>query len=287
MFTVTVPNAFNDAAALIAKQAVEDAVKRLSQMYGFNADEALDAMLSGGVQVEKEKKVIPLNAMPWCGVVREDKCKAIAYNSGLFTQCPQNNKDGDWCTKCAKQVAEHGTPNNGDVDQRLACGIMSYKVGKRSVCSYGDYMKRHGYTRKQVEESAKVYNLTIDPAQFECKSRGRPKTTAMHMTTPVQDLPVPDTKESEADEAEEADEPAEAAEEADKPAEAPKTEATEPDEDELEEEEVGEHTAEEIEKMVIGDLRKLAESLGIATKENGKPIAPKQLKAIVRGHLNL
>jgi len=284
MFTVTVPNAFNDAAALIAKQAVEDAVKRLSQMYGFNADEALDALLSGGVQVKPKIDVIPRNAMPWCGDVLGDKCKAIAYNSGLFTQCPQNKKDGDWCTKCAKQVAEHGTPNNGDVDQRLACDLMSYAVGKRHVCSYLKYMDRHGYTREQVEESAKVYGLTIDPAQFECKSRGRPKTTAMHMTTPVQDLPVPDTKESEADaeEAEAAEAPAEAAE-----AEAPKTETTEPDEDELEEEEVGEHTAEEIEKMVIGDLRKLAESLGIATKENGKPIAPKQLKAIVRGHLNL
>jgi hypothetical protein len=314
MFAVTMTNAFTNAATSIAQTAVKDAITLLAEKYGFDAQEAEQFLMGGGVQIKKE--TIPRNALPWCGMVVEENCRALAYNSGLFTQCPQKRKgDGTWCTKCAKQVAEHGTPNNGDVDQRKACGIMAYKVGKRTVIPYGDYMKRHKYEREDVEAAATKYGMTIDPIQFECKKRGRPTTTTLHMTTPLQDLPEPEEESEVAPApkaaepeptpaaaeptpaaAEPAPEPTPAAEPEPTPATEPKAKPSEQEEGELEEEDVEDedededeetYTAEEIDKMLIADLRKLAESCGIATKENGKAIKVKQLQTIVKEHFQV
>ena len=301
-------NAFTNAATSIAQTAVKDAITKLAEKYGFDADEAEQFLLGNGVQVKKE--AIPRNALPWCGSVVEENCRALAYNSGLFTQCPQKRKDGAWCTKCAKQVVEHGTPNNGDVDQRKACGIMEYKVGKRAVVPYGDYMRRHKYERAEVEEAAEKYGLKIDPIQFECKKRGRPTTTTLHMTTPLQELPDPESsepkqetkKETKKNKKEPKPEPKPEPEAEEPKTEEPKTEEQEPkpkpelEEGELEEEEVEDeveddeeeeetYTPEEIDKMLIADLRKLAESNGIATKDNGKAIKLKDLQAIVKKQL--
>lgn len=311
-------NAFTNAATSIAQSAVKDAIAKLAEKYEFDADEAEQFLLGNGVQIKKE--AIPRNALPWCGQVIEENCRALAYNSGLFTQCPQKRKDGAWCTKCAKQVVEHGTPNNGDVDQRKACGIMEYKVGKRTVVPYGDYMRRHKYERAEVEEAAEKYGLTIDPIQFECKKRGRPTTTTLHMTTPLQELPDPETEEQpkpepkpeeskpkketkkkdkkqakpELEEGEVEEEPEEPKTKPDEPKTKPETKPEakpELEDGELEEEDVAEdeeeetYTAEEIDKMTIADLRKLAESNGIATKENGKALKIKELQAVLKNHL--
>ena len=190
MFSITMTNVFTDAATEIAKAAVKDTIAKLAERYKFDPEEAETYLLGGGVHVKKE--VIPRNALPWCGEVIEENCTALAYNSGLYTQCPQKRKNGAWCTKCAKQVEEHGTTKNGDVEQRKACGVMEYKVGSRPVVPYGDFMKRHNYSREEVEQSAAFYGWTIDPRQFECKKRGRPTTNALHMVTDVHALPVPE-----------------------------------------------------------------------------------------------
>ena len=300
-------NAFTNAATSIAQTAIKDAIAKLAEKYEFDADEAEQFLLGNGVQIKKE--AIPRNALPWCGQVIEENCRALAYNSGLFTQCPQKRKDGAWCTKCAKQVVEHGTPNNGDVDQRKACGIMEYKVGKRTVVPYGDYMRRHKYERAEVEEAAEKYGLTIDPIQFECKKRGRPTTTTLHMTTPLQELPDPEpetkpeetksetpvkkeTKKKKETKPEVAKPELEEGEVEEEPKATPETKSeAKPEEGELEEEDVAEdeeeetYTAEEIDKMTIADLRKLAESNGIATKENGKALKIKELQAVLKNHL--
>jgi hypothetical protein len=59
------------------------------------------------------------------------------------------------------------------------------------------------------------------------------------------------------------------------------------DEEDIEEEEEETHTAEEIDNMLLADLRKLAESCGIPTKENGKAIKLKTLQGTVRDHFNV
>jgi hypothetical protein len=361
-FPVTMTTAFENAASLIAKEAVKNAITKLSERDGFDVEEALAFVLGTGVQIKKE--ILPRNALPWCGKVFDGDCLSLVYKEGLYTQCPQEAVEGDngeggkkWCKKCAKQVAENGTPKNGDVFQRSACALMSYKVGKRAVIPYGDYMKRHKISREEAEEAAAKYGMHIDPVQFECKKRGRPTTTLAHMITPTQDLPpapeqeeetveqpwpkpwpkpveaapvqaaeeeaedetetkvtetkVPETKPKEETKTKVPETKPETKPKEEKPKET-KTETKTKVEDkstkkanleegELEEESVfddnvedsdeeddeEEFTAEKIENLVIADLRRLAESRGISTKENGKSIPIKSLRQIVLRKLNL
>jgi hypothetical protein len=179
-----------------AETMLADAVERLANKYGFNAAEANEFLLSGGVHV----KLPPLekSKLPWCGSVDDSCCKAIVKNGGLFTQCQSAALDGGWCKKCAKDVEKNGTPTNGDVEARQVGDIMAYKVGKTEVKPYIEYMTKNNITREQVEAAAVEYGLTIDPRQFEKKKRGRKNTTPRTMAPSVETPhPAAESEESE------------------------------------------------------------------------------------------
>lgn len=188
MFSATMSRALTDSMADFAGKMLQDAVERLATKYGFNAEEAKDFLLSGGVHV----KLPPLekSKLPWCGVVDHACCKAIVKNGGLFTQCTSSPLDGGWCKKCAKDVEKNGTPTNGDVEARLVGDIMAYKVGNTEVKPYIEYMIKNNITQEQAEESAASYGLTIDPRQFEKKKRGR-KQAAERTMAPSMETPDP------------------------------------------------------------------------------------------------
>jgi len=174
-------NAFETAAAGIAKAAVDDTITKLAAKYGFDVAEATQFLLAGGIVVKPV--IIPRNAMPWCRVIRDDCCRAIVPNGGLYTQCLKTPADGPWCKGCAKQVESNGTPKYGDVEARLTTDLMEYKIGRQGTNPYSVYMKKHGYTREQVESAAAEYHLTVDPSQFEPKRRGRPQVAERLMVT--------------------------------------------------------------------------------------------------------
>ena len=196
-FSATMSNAFTDSMATFAGTMLSDAVVRLSNKYGFDAEEAKAFLLSGGVHV----KLPPLekSKLPWCGSVDAACCKAIVKNGGLFTQCTSSPLDGGWCKKCAKDVEKNGTPTNGDVEARQVGDIMAYKVGKTEVKPYIEYMIKNNITREQVEEAAVTYGLTIDPRQFEKKKRGRKNTTPRTMAPSVE-TPHPAAEEEDSGE---------------------------------------------------------------------------------------
>lgn len=187
-FSATMSRSLEISMTSFAEMMLVDAVKRLANKYGFDASEANDFLLSGGVHV----KLPPLekSKLPWCGSVDAACCKAIVKNGGLFTQCTSAPLDGGWCKKCAKDVEKNGTPTNGDVEARLTGDIMAYKVGKTEVKPYIEYMTKNGITREQVEESLQAHGLTIDPRQFEKKKRGRKNTTPRTMS-PAVETPQP------------------------------------------------------------------------------------------------
>jgi hypothetical protein len=190
---------FTDTMSIFAGKMLSDAVERLSNKYGFDAEEAKAFLLSGGVHV----KLPPLekSKLPWCGSVDAACCKAIVKNGGLFTQCTSSPLDGGWCKKCAKDVEKNGTPTNGDVEARQVGDIMAYKVGKTEVKPYIEYMIKNNITREQVEEAATEYGLTIDPRQFEKKKRGRKNTTPRTMAPSVETPHPAETAQEEEDDA--------------------------------------------------------------------------------------
>jgi hypothetical protein len=310
--TVPIHNAMESFAESIAKAVREDTIEKLAERYGFDAEEA-KAVLTGGVHLEKEVKILPRHKLPYSGPV-QGNCKGIIYGDGLYPQCPGKPKDGDWCTKCAKQMAkdETETPTYGDIVQREDVDYFSYKVGSRGLKHYWNYMQKHGLTAHQVLASAELHGFTIDPRHLEPKSivRGRRESIKKQMETQREVLhgPAVEANQDEANQDEanqdeanqveanqdeanqdeanqdEANQVDSEDETADKAAADIAAEAKTPETNDLEGE-VETYTA-EIEAMPIGELRKLAESCAIATTENGKPIVPKRLRKIMCEHFD-
>jgi hypothetical protein len=193
-FSATMSRALTMSMTSFAETMLADAVQRLANKYGFDALEANQFLLSGGVCVKQPP--LEKSKLPWCGVVDDACCKAIVKNGGLFTQCTSAALDGGWCKKCAKDVEKNGTPTNGDVEARQVGDIMAYKVGKTEVKPYIEYMMKNDITREQVEEAAATHGLTIDPRQFEKKKRGRKNTTPRAMALGVES-PHPSAEEPE------------------------------------------------------------------------------------------
>ena len=183
-FSATMSHALTITMTSFAETMLIDAVQRLANKYGFDASEANDYLMSGGVHVKHP--LLEKSKLPWCGHVDSECCKAIVKNGGLFTQCTSSPLEGGWCKKCAKDVEKNGTPTNGDVEARQVGDIMAYKVGKTEVKPYIEYMIKNNITREQVEEAAVAYGMTIDPRQFEKKKRGRKNTTPRTMAPSVE-----------------------------------------------------------------------------------------------------
>jgi hypothetical protein len=188
IFSATMSRALTDSMSDFSSKILNDAIERLASKYGFDAEEATAFLMGGGVHV----KLPPLekSKLPWCGKVDGACCKAIVKNGGLFTQCTSAPLESGWCKKCTKDVEKNGTPTNGDVEARQVGDIMTYKVGNTEVKPYIEYMTKNNITRKQAEESAATYGLTIDPRQFEKKKRGR-KQAAERTMAPAVESPQP------------------------------------------------------------------------------------------------
>ena len=168
---VTLDATLLDVMTKYTSQVIDDAIHRLADKYGFDAEDAKQFIQSGGIVVkypplEREK-------LPWTGDVRAECCKAIKKNGGLFTQCTGSIHSEDWCKPCSKEVAKKGKPTCGTVADRAAVGVLEYQVGPVRVKPYVEYMKKHGIAREQVDKACDDYGITIDPAQFELKKRAR------------------------------------------------------------------------------------------------------------------
>ena len=186
-----------NAARKLAARCISEAASR----HGFDADAEIQAlglenlsvtrkqMAKKTVAEKKEKKprepkksVFP---MPFFAEnVNADGCQGLAYNRGLFTQCPKNRLDtgGDYCKGCQTEADKNasGCPDCGNVSARLATGLYEFKDPKgRSPISYVKLIKKLNLTLEQVSEETGKTGKTIPEEHLvvvEKKfTRGRPK----------------------------------------------------------------------------------------------------------------
>lgn len=92
-----------------------EVVKQLSNYYGFDMQEALVLLNIQELPISQpDNPTIPCRELnqeemikPFDGTVYDDQCKAIVYNHGLYTQCP-NICSGEYCSSiCKKQKYGH------------------------------------------------------------------------------------------------------------------------------------------------------------------------------------
>ena len=192
----------------MVKTSLEDAVKLLSEKYGFDRTEALEYLKVSEIEVvkakkekapKKEKVVVPKKPeflLPWCGTSVAGWCGAIRYNKGLYTQCTQKCKGGsEFCTTCLKHVTD-GMPQYGLVSERNNEGWTA--PNGKSPVNYANVMDKlkNGddvVTQEMAVAEAAKFDWTIPEEQFvktktrkgrpakakaektEKKTRGRPK----------------------------------------------------------------------------------------------------------------
>ena len=198
------------------KEYARSCVKRCSEMYGFNSEEAEKALNLENLTIQvremkkrsgaKEKKEIKKketnkkekkSSMPMPFIyecVNKDGCHGLAYNGGLFTQCEKKKMDeSNYCKGCQLEAdkSASGIPSNGTIEERIAKGLMDYKDPKgRSPIAYSKIMEKHSLTRELVESEAGKQNKRIDEIHFaivekkEKKEKvGRPKAQKKKVTT--------------------------------------------------------------------------------------------------------
>ena len=185
-----------NAARKLAARCISEAATR----HGFDADAEIQAlglenlsvtrkqMAKKSASEKKEKKPRePKKSnfpMPFFAEnVNAGGCQGLAYNRGLFTQCPKNCLDtGDYCKGCQTEADKNasGCPDCGNVSARLATGFYEFKDPKgRSPISYVKLIKKLNLTLEQVSEETDKTGKTIPEEHLvvvEKKfARGRPK----------------------------------------------------------------------------------------------------------------
>ena len=146
-------------------QSLEEIVKKLSDQYKFNYDEAIKLF-------DHNTDII----LPFCGIIA-DNCKGIKYNHALYTQCTDKPPaSSDFCKVCDKQ-------KYGRIEDRQKCSLGEFVTtsGKKEV-NYNTFMKKMGYTQTGVEKALKDIDLCADKIGLEFaqvskekRGRGRPK----------------------------------------------------------------------------------------------------------------
>ena len=177
------------ALSVLSREVVE----ACGAKYGFDAEEAirelgLSVSMSKAVKGEKTKtksekaakREIPSMPLPFTGTIREDWCRAVKQNHGLYTQCCSAPGETGLCKGCTKQASKNA---NGEPD----CGLMARRVLQgddyrdskgRGPVHFTKVMKKQKLTEEQVLAEAGKFGFEIDASHFAVPSiqkRGRPK----------------------------------------------------------------------------------------------------------------
>lgn len=117
--------------------------------------------------------------LPFCNVIYKNKCNAIVYNHGLYTQC--TNESNDICRTCKKL-------KYGVIQDRIDVEKDKFIIsnGKKEI-SYEKFMEKMNYTYEEVcqklEENNLSFNINVKllkqtikkKNEGKIRGRGRPK----------------------------------------------------------------------------------------------------------------
>ena len=159
----------------VAHDLAERVVYELSELYFFNADEALELLDLGSMVVNREenaKKVVKEKVvkekripLPFSGVCDDSKCQGICLNYGLYTQCPSEKSESDLCVSCASTNAF------GRMEDRLKEGFKTPE-GKSPV-HFITVMRKLRLTREEVESEALKQGVDVSEDHFKIPEKSK------------------------------------------------------------------------------------------------------------------
>ena len=174
---------------------MENIIMLLANKYNFNYDEAIkyiNTCISTKIDIntkidtntntdintetnvdtntnnEKKYSLTDINfQLPYYGVIREECCKGIIFNSGLYTQCKVETKL-ELCKSCSAN-------KYGIIYEREKYSIGNFvcKNGKKEK-NYITYLKNNNIDIEYVKNLFEYNNINFE-IKIEKKTRGRPK----------------------------------------------------------------------------------------------------------------
>ena len=135
--------------------------------------------------VNAEPKLLkPEMQLPWCGKVLDDRCQAVSFSYGLYTQCMNaQGKDSNLCKTCAKHTNDAGTPKFGFITDRAANPEWTAPDGKRPqryVQYWSKRLEGKGITREQIAAEAAKFGLVVPESEWNKPEKAvrtrKPKT---------------------------------------------------------------------------------------------------------------
>jgi len=196
-------------------------VEQLSNLYGFDMDEAL--ILTGldcndnndnnnentssekykydkNLAASKCRDEIEEMVKPFDGIVKQNCCKAVVYNHGLYTQCT-NVCSREFCSSVCKKL-KYGHIN---VRKNYPVGAYVLENGKREI-SYQKVKKRLEKKERNDKNVSRIITNDSDTEDEETielsvvkNARGRPKMSSKDVEIQI------DTSEKNDDKLEEDD----------------------------------------------------------------------------------
>ena len=193
-------------------KAVEEVISLCASKYNFSASEAKEALCPAEIELVREswcalcgpcgaekssknvekktaKKVVnkPVAMpfpLPFSGIQKDECCRALRQNGGLYTQCANEKCESDrYCGQCSKQAekSETGEPEYGTIESRMSAGLHDYVDSKgRKPVHYTKIMKKLNLSEVQVMELANKHDIKVDSSHFvapvDASKRGRPKS---------------------------------------------------------------------------------------------------------------
>ena len=193
-------------------KAVEEVITLCASKYTFSASEAKEALYPAEIELVREswcascgpcgsskssknvekktakkaanKPVAMAFPLPFSGVQKDECCRALRQNGGLYTQCANEKGESDrYCGQCSKQAekSETGEPEYGTIESRMLAGLHDYVDSKgRKPVHYTKIMKKLNLSEVQVMELADKHGIKVDSSHFvapvDASKRGRPKS---------------------------------------------------------------------------------------------------------------
>ncbi len=149
-------------------------MEKLSEMYNFDASEALDRL-----NKKNEKKGGSRIPLTFCGKIEESWCVGVRLNHGIYSKCQKERTKTGYCSACKKQLDSKGMLTYGTIHERAKCeNPLDYKDHKgKQVVPYGNVMQKLNISREKVEALAKELGWDIPEEQFQVRTlkKGRPR----------------------------------------------------------------------------------------------------------------
>ena len=182
-------------------------LKKLSEIYGFSVEDALEKLKEKEGKGKVKKEVEKLNFMlPYRGELDEELCQAVQPTFGLYLQCPKEITDVNTrlCGGCLKKLEKNGTgaPDNGWMIDRQKADVYEFKTptGKKAV-HYLKVVEKRGWDLDEIQTYINANSLEVSDKHFEVlkaipkAKSGTPKAKATTAEGKIEKLTVANLQE--------------------------------------------------------------------------------------------